>query len=84
MAPNGQQVDLPASVEQVGTVLQLMEATQAPAPPQPPPPQEPAPTPGQDPFAAAMGVEETDEAEAIRLAAIGGFGGLDDDDGDPL
>jgi hypothetical protein len=72
-----QEVDMPASVEQVGMILGLMEEPAAQAASVPPAERTrrpPAPLPG---------MEDDEEQEAIRLASIGGFGPREDED-DPL
>ena len=86
--PTGQQYDLPASPEQVGTVLALMEPPQrsaAPAP-RPPVPAVVAPALPSDNFASSMLDGDGEEIlEPIRLAAnpfTPGFGV--EDDGSPL
>lgn len=86
MKSNGQQFDLPASPEQVGTLLDLMEAASAAptAPPTPPPAptQPPGPSKPLSDFAASLLDGDGEEIEEpIRLAHR--FG-ASDDDGSPL
>jgi len=80
LAPNGEQIDMPASVEQVGMVMQMSEAMQQARPKRASAPSAPAVAPPILQSKSPLDDDEDEVVEPIRLGAVT----LEDEDGEPL